>query len=150
MDKGNETIHDNIGQNIFTKIADDKLDFIEKIDGLDNWRCIQSTGIDLVLNGVELASGGEKEYRVDRFIQSIEILNVSNKINKYHYYIKALKQGAPPLFSIGIGWERVLYMLLETKTIQEVMIYPKSQYGQCLLTSPHKEIAIYEDKRVIK
>lgn len=127
--KGKESNHDNIGQNIFTKINDE----VEK-DIEYNYEKLNSKGIDLVLNGIELASGSEKEYLVDNFIRNLKLLDIKGFEEKYNYFIDALKQGAPPFFSIGIGWERLLWLLLQTQYIQEVMIFPKNYNGICLLT----------------
>jgi len=127
--KVRDNIHDKIGQNIFTKIDDELVQDICK-----NYDKLYTKGTDLVLNGVELASGGEKEHRVEIFIRNLKLLNIKDFDLKYDYFIKALKQGAPPYFSIGIGWERLIWLLLETKYIQEVMIFPKDYNGNCKLT----------------
>ncbi|WP_214484553.1 amino acid--tRNA ligase-related protein [Bacillus sp. SM2101] len=106
----------NIGQNIFTK----------KIPSTNDNNIVSSKGIDLILNGVEIASGSEKEYVVNDFLESLSLLNRSNKTQQYNYYINALKSGSPPVFTIGIGWERVLWILLGVNKIQDVLLHTRN------------------------
>lgn len=127
--KNNESAHDNIGQNIFTKIEDD---FYDSSQG-DYYKC-HTCGVDLVINGVEIASGGEKEHRIDVFEKNLERLQIDNYKEKYHFYLEALQEGAPPFFSIGIGWERLLWVLLKPTSFQELFIFPKDSKGCCKLT----------------
>lgn len=129
ISKNNDNMHDNIGQNIFTKIEDSYYD-AEEID----YKNCKTCGVDLVINGIEIASGGEKENNLKRFLANVKMLNIEDYQNKYDFYIEALKEGAPPFFSIGIGWERLLYVLLKPKYFSELFIFPKSITGDCLLT----------------
>jgi len=114
LEYDSQSLHDAIGQNIFTKRIRNSND---------------TEGIDLVLNGIEIASGGQKVNTAEEFIESLELLKIKDKQKNYDYFIKVLKMGAPPLFSIGIGWERTLLALFETKTISDVMVFPKDQFG---------------------
>ncbi|WP_342421024.1 amino acid--tRNA ligase-related protein [Paenibacillus sp. FSL E2-0178] len=116
---------EGIGQNIFTKRLGQ-----------------ESKGIDLILNGVEIASGSEKEYKVKEFLQSLELLQISEE--QYAYYLDALKSGSPPVFTIGIGWERLLWKLMDTQELQDVMIFPKDQNGQSYLFRNNGAVAYDE------
>ena len=128
--KRKSTSHDNIGQNIFTKIEDASLEENQR-----SYETCHTCGVDLVINGVEIASGGEKEHRYDNFIQNLKYLKIDNYKDKYNYYLDALQEGAPPFFSIGIGWERLLWVLLKPAYFSELFIFPKNSDGKCLLTS---------------
>lgn len=99
-----------LGQNLFTKKKGD-----------------ESYAFDLILNGFEIASGGEKNCDTEEFIQNIDKLELNR--NEYDYFIQILKSGAPQLFSIGIGWERIVWKLLNTKNIQDIMLIHYDQSG---------------------
>ncbi len=87
--------------------------------------------VDLVLNGVEIAGGCEIEYRPEVFLKNLEIAQTQNLEQHYAYHIDALKAGAPPHFNMGVGWERLLWLLLERKQMGEVMLLPKDSAGRC-------------------
>lgn len=127
--KKHDCLHENIGQNIFTKIEDRAY----KETSINYHNC-KTCGVDLVINGVEIASGGEKENCLERFIDNLKFLGIENYQSKLGFYIEALKEGAPPFFTIGIGWERLLYVLLKPDFFSEVFIFPKDQMGKCFLT----------------
>lgn len=101
--------------------------------------------IDLVLNGVELASGGVRENKSERFIRLLKYHGISDIDETYGYYINALDSGAPKCFSISLGWERILYLVTHSNYIQEVINFPKDCNGYCQLTK--MPIYIQGDKK---
>ncbi|WP_207369170.1 amino acid--tRNA ligase-related protein [Heyndrickxia coagulans] len=93
---------------------------------------------DLVINGIEIASGGLKENEVEKFKMNLVKSNVYKytKGCEYNYHIEALKQGAPKLYTLAIGLERLLALLLKKSSIQEVMLFPKDGEGKCDIITP--------------
>lgn len=88
-------------------------------------------GFDLVLNGVEIMSGGEKEYSPERFLENLRLAGADRPETRYRYHVNALKRGAPPLCTAALGWERFLWKALDLPSIQDVIFLPKANTGKC-------------------
>jgi len=104
-----------LGQNLFTKRRGYKHSF----------------AFDLIFNGFEIASGSEKVFTEKEFVENLDILSLDKA--DYAYFIDALKSGVPPLFSIGIGWDRLIWQLFGKACIQDIMLIPFDQEGSCSL-----------------
>lgn len=88
-------------------------------------------GHDLVLNGVEIATGGIKEHHLDKLLENWRAAGIDVPSEHYGYYIDALKNGAPPMLNSAVGWDRLLSLMLNTPTIHDVMFLPKDAAGRC-------------------
>ncbi len=88
---------------------------------------------DLVLNGVELASGSIR----------IHDENIQNKVfrtlglpqeeidEKFGFMLKAFKYGAPPHGGIAPGLDRTIQIMCGEDTIREVIAFPKAKNLNC-------------------
>lgn len=85
---------------------------------------------DLILNGVEVAGLGEREYRHDRFWANLKAAGVEDP-RRYGYHMDALTMGAPPILNVAIGWDRLLWKLLDTPSLYDVRFLPKDNLGRC-------------------
>ncbi|CBZ40404.1 Aspartyl-tRNA synthetase [Mycoplasma suis KI3806] len=103
-------------------------------DNLLDWK---SHGYDLVLNGVEIASGGQRIYNSDLQAKIFSILGYSSEeINQeFGWFLEALNYGVPPHLGIAIGWDRLMSELLNLKSIREVIAFPKNTHGNCSMSS---------------
>jgi len=83
-----------------------------------------SKGIDLDFKGMEIASGGQREHRVN------EIVNVmkSKKMNpnNFKFFLDAFKYGIPPHGGVGFGVERFVQMVLGMENIKEIILFPRT------------------------
>lgn len=97
---------------------------------------VRSDTYDLVLNGNEIGGGGQRIY--DSLIQSkiFNLLGISEEKAKerFGFLLDALKYGAPPMCGMAFGIDRVVMLLQKQESIREVIAFPKTQKGQCLMS----------------
>ena len=90
---------------------------------------VRATAYDLVLNGIELASGSIRITDPELQKRIFELLGLSDEeaYEKFGFLTDAFKYGAPPHGGIGIGLDRLCMQLLCLETLRDVIAYPKVQ-----------------------
>ena len=98
---------------------------------------VRSDTYDLVLNGNEIGGGGQRIY--DSKVQAtiFKLLGIDEEKAKirFGFLLDALKYGAPPMCGMAFGIDRVIMLLQKQDSIREVIAFPKTQKGQCLMSS---------------
>jgi aspartyl-tRNA synthetase len=97
---------------------------------------VRSHQYDLVLNGVELASGSIRNHRaaMQRRIFKLMGFNEAEQERQFGLLLRALEFGAPPHGGIAIGFDRLIAILRGEDSIREVIAFPKTQKGICPLS----------------
>ena len=115
----------------FTAPADGEADFLEG-DDLGN---IKSKAYDLVCNGSELASGSIRIHQRSQQEKVFGILGYSQEEmdERFGQLLEALEYGAPPHGGIAPGIDRLVAILVGTRSIRDVIAFPKTQSGSDLL-----------------
>ncbi|MCM1485719.1 MAG: aspartate--tRNA ligase, partial [Faecalibacterium sp.] len=90
---------------------------------------VRATSYDLVLNGVELASGSIRitDPVLQKRIFSLLGLSDEEAYEKFGYLTDAFRFGAPPHGGIGLGLDRLCMQMLSLDNLRDVVAYPKVQ-----------------------
>lgn len=108
---------------------------------------IRSRSYDLVLNGAEIASGSIRIYSPEIQQRIFEIIGIPEEEQKarFGFLLDAFKFGVPPHGGIAFGLDRFFAIVTGSESIREVIAFPKTQKGVCLLTGAPSEV---EDKQL--
>ena len=82
-------------------------------------------GFDLLLNGIEISSGAQREHRYDELVKNMKEKGLDPK--DFSFYLDAFKYGMPPHAGWSIGLERLTMTLLKLDNIKEASLFPRTK-----------------------
>ncbi len=106
------------------------------------WRRVRAQQYDLVVNGWEIASGGQRINRRDLQEKILEILGIDNQRAErmFGFLLRALEYGAPPHAGLAPGLDRVVSLMCGTESIRDVIAFPKTTNAVSLMDGAPSEI----------
>ena len=90
---------------------------------------VRARAYDLVLNGIELASGSIRITDPELQNRVFELLGLTDEEahQKFGHLIDAFQYGAPPHGGMALGLDRVVMQLLGAESLRDVLAFPKVQ-----------------------
>jgi len=115
----------------FTAPMDEDLAYVESDPG----RC-RAKAYDLVLNGNEIGGGSIRIHQEQVQSQMFKLLGLSveDARAKFGFLLDALEYGTPPHGGIAFGMDRLVMLLTGSDSIRDVIAFPKTQKGACLMS----------------
>ena len=88
-----------------------------------------SRAYDMVLNGYEIGGGSIR-------IHLFKLLGISDAEvqTQFGFLVEALQFGCPPHRGIAFGIDRIIMLMTNTKSIRDVIAFPKTQTASCLMS----------------
>ena len=115
----------------FTSPRDEDVDRLTTDPG-----ACRARAYDLVLNGNEIAGGSVRIHDPEVQAKVFAALGMSDseKRAKFGFLLDALAYGAPPHAGIAGGLDRITMLITGAKSLRDVIPFPKTQRGTCLMT----------------
>ena len=116
----------------FTSPKDEHIDML----GTNPDQCL-AKAYDMVINGWEVGGGSIRIYHQEIQVRVFDALAISKDEaqNKFGFLLDNLQYGAPPHGGIAFGLDRLATLMCNAESIRDVIAFPKTTKGQCLLTN---------------
>jgi aspartyl-tRNA synthetase len=105
--------------------------FTAPTKGYKDLKTATSQAYDVVLNGTELGGGSIRINDIKLQKEVFDILGLTDEqVNdQFGFFIDAFKYGVPQHGGIALGIDRMISLMLNTKSIRDVIAFPKNSSG---------------------
>ncbi len=103
---------------------------------------ILGTLYDIVLNGTELGSGSIRINvpEIQEKVMKIIGMTKEQANSQFGFLLKAYEYAGPPHGGMGLGFDRLVALMLGIKDIREVIAFPKNKAAQDLMAEAPSEV----------
>ncbi len=106
------------------------------------WANIRARQYDLVLNGMEIASGGIRNHKRELQQRVLNALGIDDDRAErmFGFLLRALEYGAPPHGGVAPGLDRIVALMTGSDSIRDVIAFPKTTQAQSLMDGAPSEV----------
>ncbi len=104
---------------------------------------LKARAYDLALNGSEIGGGSIRIHQKETQKSVFELLGIDDETanEKFGFLLDALDYGCPPHGGIAFGIDRIAMLLTDSESIRDVIAFPKTQSGSCLMTQAPAKVS---------